>query len=69
MWLQERFGNEFSFLQQNGLSIYKERDREKGKDLLRALMQRDREASVTYKGRKLGCKSTLPARVTNSDSR
>lgn len=38
LWLKKNFGNEFRFLQQYGLSIYKEEDRDDGKRIVKALM-------------------------------
>lgn len=53
MWLHKYYGNEFSFLRDQGLNIYKNEDREKGKAILRSLIQADGEASVARKRRKL----------------
>lgn len=40
-WLKERYyGDEFRFLEDHGLNIYKDEDRDEGRNLLRALMQR-----------------------------
>lgn len=41
-WLKKHSGNEYRFLQTYGLSIYKDEDREKGKSILRDLMQADK---------------------------
>lgn len=41
MWLKKRFGNEFSFLRQFGMSIYKDENRERSRIILRTLMQAD----------------------------
>lgn len=38
-WLKSHFGNEFHFLQQHGLSIHKEEDREEGRAILRRFME------------------------------
>ncbi|RYP24335.1 hypothetical protein DL765_000599 [Monosporascus sp. GIB2] len=40
-WIKEHYGNEFRFLLQHGLSIYKEEDRDEGRDIVKALMQND----------------------------
>ncbi|KAL2024417.1 hypothetical protein VTK56DRAFT_8228 [Thermocarpiscus australiensis] len=40
-WLKRNFGDEFKFLLQHGLSIYKEEDREEGRAIARALMEED----------------------------
>ena len=42
-WLKQHYGNEFHFLRAYWLSIYKEKDREEGRSILRALMQCDQE--------------------------
>lgn len=44
-WMKDHFGDEFHFLQNYGMSIYKDEDREDGITLLRTLMQHDREQS------------------------
>lgn len=46
IWLKNYFGDEFHFLREHGMSIYKEEDREDGRRLLRAFMQADKEQSV-----------------------
>ena len=40
-WLKENFGGEFEFLREHDLSIYKEKDREEGRDWARTLMDND----------------------------
>ncbi|KAL8789939.1 MAG: hypothetical protein Q9195_006600 [Heterodermia aff. obscurata] len=40
-WLKDNYGGEFHFLRGQGLSIYKEEDREEGRIILRAMMQED----------------------------
>ena len=52
-WLKRYYGNEFIFLQQYGLNIYKEEDREEGRTLLRSFMKADKEVSTVNKRRKL----------------
>ncbi|KAI0012061.1 hypothetical protein F4779DRAFT_615013 [Xylariaceae sp. FL0662B] len=42
-WLKDHYGNEFKFLLQYGLSIYKDEDRDEGRAIVRALMQEDKE--------------------------
>jgi hypothetical protein len=37
-WLKRAFGNEFKFLREYGLSIYKDADREEGRAIVRALI-------------------------------
>ncbi|RYO88785.1 hypothetical protein DL766_002984 [Monosporascus sp. MC13-8B] len=39
--IKEHYGNEFRFLLQHGLRIYKEEDRGEGRDIVKALMQDD----------------------------
>jgi len=43
-WLKKHFNGEFHFLLCYELSIYKEEDREEGRQIMRALMQDDDEA-------------------------
>ena len=45
MWLKKHYGNEFRFLRNFGLSIYKEEDREYGRTLLRAFMEEEKTRS------------------------
>ncbi|RYP66737.1 hypothetical protein DL771_007617 [Monosporascus sp. 5C6A] len=40
-WIKEHYGNEFRFLLQHGLSIYKEEDRDEGRDIVKGLMEND----------------------------
>ncbi|RYP45671.1 hypothetical protein DL768_008015 [Monosporascus sp. mg162] len=40
-WIKEHYGNEFRFLLQHGLSIYKEEDRDEGRDIVKTLMKHD----------------------------
>ncbi|KAF2500364.1 hypothetical protein BU16DRAFT_523161 [Lophium mytilinum] len=40
-WLKTHFGNEFKFLRMYALSIYKEEDREEGREIVRAFMEND----------------------------
>lgn len=40
-WLKKHFDGEFKFLREYGLSIYKDEDREEGRQILRALMEGD----------------------------
>jgi hypothetical protein len=40
-WLRTRFGGEYKFLRQFGLSIYKEEDRELGRSMARTFMKSD----------------------------
>ncbi|KAK5174889.1 uncharacterized protein LTR77_000025 [Saxophila tyrrhenica] len=42
-WLKQKFDGEFKFLQTQGLSIYKEEDREEGRTIARALRANDDE--------------------------
>lgn len=42
-WLKQHYGNEFKFLRDYGLSIYKDEDREDGRRLLRGLMEEDED--------------------------
>lgn len=44
-WLKQKsgFGNELLFLRANGLSIYKEEDREEGRQIVRAFIAKDEE--------------------------
>lgn len=39
VWLKKHYSNEFSFLRNNGLSIYKDKEREDGRALLRTIMK------------------------------
>ena len=38
-WLKQHYGNEFKFLQQHGLSIHKDEDRETGRQIVRTFLQ------------------------------
>ncbi|RYP11685.1 hypothetical protein DL767_011006 [Monosporascus sp. MG133] len=40
-WIKEHYGNEFRFLLQHGLSIYKDEDRDEGRDIVKGLMKYD----------------------------
>lgn len=40
-WLKTHYGNEFNFLRDYGLSIFKDEDREEGRAILRAFMSND----------------------------
>ncbi len=40
-WLKRSYDGEFKFLQMYGLSIYKEEDREEGRNIARSLMEAD----------------------------
>ncbi|KAF2803710.1 uncharacterized protein BDZ99DRAFT_511861 [Mytilinidion resinicola] len=42
-WLKAHYGNEFRFLQTHGLSIYKDEDREEGREIVRAFMADESE--------------------------
>ena len=37
-WVKRHYGNEFKFLRDYGLSIYKDEDREEGRIIVRSLM-------------------------------
>lgn len=43
-WLKKHYGDEFHFLREHGMSIYKDEDREDGRTLLRMLMRAERES-------------------------
>jgi hypothetical protein len=49
-WLKKNYKDEYHFLQQNGLSIYKDEDREDGRALGRSLMAADDEVSADSEG-------------------
>jgi len=40
-WLKDHYRSEYHFLRQHGLSIYKEEDREEGRELMRSIMAED----------------------------
>lgn len=40
-WLKDNHGDEFHFLREHGLSIYKDEDRDEGRAILRAMMQEE----------------------------
>jgi hypothetical protein len=42
-WLKKHWDGEFKFLASYGLSIYKDKDREEGRRIARAMMEHDRE--------------------------
>ncbi|KAI4166648.1 MAG: hypothetical protein LQ343_007869 [Gyalolechia ehrenbergii] len=42
-WLKVKYGGEFKFLRDYGLSIYKDEDRDEGRCILRALMEEESE--------------------------
>ena len=42
-WLKDKFGGEFKFLRDYGLSIYKEEDREEGRQIMRDMMEADED--------------------------
>ncbi|KAM3443463.1 hypothetical protein NHJ13734_001873 [Beauveria thailandica] len=41
-WLKKHYGNEFKFLAMHGLMIHDEADRQKGLEIVRAIMEKDR---------------------------
>jgi len=45
-WLRENYRNEFQFLRDFGLSIYKDEDREEGRAILRSLMRSEEEGEL-----------------------
>lgn len=49
-WLQKYTGGEFKFLQNLGLSIYKDEDREEGRAITRALMKEDKTGGKAVLG-------------------
>lgn len=49
-WLKKNYKDEYHFLQQNGLSIYKDEDREDGRALARSLMTADDKVSADNEG-------------------
>lgn len=49
-WLQKYSGGEFKFLQNLGLSIYKDEDRVEGRAITRALMREDKTSGKTVLG-------------------
>lgn len=42
-WMKKHFGGEFQFLRRYGLSIYKDEDREEGKQIVTSMMEHDME--------------------------
>ncbi|KAM3516044.1 hypothetical protein MY11210_000326 [Beauveria gryllotalpidicola] len=40
-WLKDHYGGEFQFLRSFGLSIYKDEDREQGRQIMRVMMSKD----------------------------
>lgn len=46
-WLKTHYGNEFEFLREYGLSIFKDEDREEGYTILRAIMSNDGGGQTT----------------------
>lgn len=44
-YIKEQFGGEYKMLRDNGLSIYKESDREEGRAIARAFMEQDKNSS------------------------
>ena len=42
-WLKANYKDEYHFLQQHGLSIYKEEDRQEGREIVRTLMAAEDE--------------------------
>jgi hypothetical protein len=46
-WLKTYYGNEFKFLRDHGLSIFKDEDREEGRTILRAIMSNDDDEPAT----------------------
>ena len=50
VWLKQNYKDEYHFLQQHGLSIYKDEDREDGRAMARSLMAADDEVSEDSKG-------------------
>lgn len=42
-WLKQHWGSEFKFLQAHGLSIYKDEDREEGREIVRAILAQNRD--------------------------
>ncbi|KAK4620869.1 hypothetical protein CLAFUW4_11570 [Fulvia fulva] len=52
-WLKEHYRSEFFFLRDHGLSVYEEGERDEGRDILRALMERD-PAGHVCKRRRVG---------------
>jgi hypothetical protein len=50
VWLKQNYKDEYHFLQQYGLSIYKDKDREDGRAMARSLMAADDEVSDDSKG-------------------
>ncbi|MDI1488026.1 MAG: hypothetical protein OHK93_007300 [Ramalina farinacea] len=51
-WLKKHFDGEFKFLRDYGLSIYKDEDREEGRQLLRALMEGDLDNETSTRSEK-----------------
>jgi hypothetical protein len=43
-YLKEQFGGEYRMLREQGLSIYKESDREEGRAIMRAFMEQDKQS-------------------------
>ncbi|KIN05118.1 hypothetical protein OIDMADRAFT_142875 [Oidiodendron maius Zn] len=50
VWLKQNYKDEYHFLQQHGLSIYKDEDREDGRAMARSLMAADDEVAENSKG-------------------
>ncbi|RMZ90157.1 hypothetical protein DV736_g2624, partial [Chaetothyriales sp. CBS 134916] len=57
-WITTYYGNEYRFLLVHGLSIYKDEDREEGREIVRALMLKDGPWAKSYpEGSALGKKN------------